>query len=397
MRKISTTRMLVIVGLYSLFANFAHPITPTVIQNLGLHDYMFGVAFAAMSLTNFLFSPFWGKLSTRYGSAKVASFCFVGYGIGQFMFMVATTEFTIVLARLVSGLFTGGVMVNQLIYLMENSPLDKRAQNLAYNATIMAVVSAFGFLVGGYLGDISIELAFMAQVIGLVAVGFINWLALADKEAESVEPFAEIIKQSNPFKVVVDAKHLINSFLIVFFIVTITTSFASTCYEQCFNYFIKDQYNFPPSYNGLLKAVVGFITLAANSTICMWLLRKTDIKKSLVYVLVVCFAMMVSIVLVQDMFTFIVINVVFFGFNAVYLPLIQAVLAEISKKDSGVLVGLFNSMRSLGMVLGSLFAGFIYAVGPRMSFVSAAIAFAIAIVAAYINYRQSKRTEIDLS
>ena len=389
MRKISINRMFMIIGLYSLFANFAHPITPTVIQNLGLHDYMFGVAFAAMSLTNFLFSPFWGKLSTRYGSAKVASLCFVGYGIGQYMFMVANTEFTIILARLVSGLFTGGVMVNQLIYLMENSALDKRSQNLAINATIMAVVSAFGFLVGGYLGDISLELAFMSQVIGLIAVGILNFFILEDKEAESVEPFKEIIKQSNPFKVVMDAKHLINSFLIVFFIVTVATSFASTCYEQCFNYFIKDQYNFPPSYNGLLKAIVGFITLAANSTICMWLLRKTDIKKSLIYVLVVCFVMMVSIVLVQDMFIFIAINVIFFGFNAVYLPLIQAILAQISKKDSGVLVGLFNSMRSLGMVGGSLFAGFIYALGPRMSFVSAAIAFAIAIGAAYINYKQS--------
>ena len=39
----------------------------------------------------------------------------------------------------------------------------------------------------------------------------------------------------------------------------VATSFATTCYEQCFNYFIKDQYGFPPSYNGLLKAAVGII------------------------------------------------------------------------------------------------------------------------------------------
>lgn len=31
---------------FNLAANFAHPVTPTVIQELHLHDYMFGVALA---------------------------------------------------------------------------------------------------------------------------------------------------------------------------------------------------------------------------------------------------------------------------------------------------------------------------------------------------------------
>ena len=57
----------IISAFQSLAANFAHPATPTLIQNLGLNDYMFGVAFAGMSLTNFLFSPFWGKISDQIG------------------------------------------------------------------------------------------------------------------------------------------------------------------------------------------------------------------------------------------------------------------------------------------------------------------------------------------
>ena len=42
---------------FNLAANFAHPVTPTVIQELHLHDYMFGVALSAMMTVNFLFSP----------------------------------------------------------------------------------------------------------------------------------------------------------------------------------------------------------------------------------------------------------------------------------------------------------------------------------------------------
>ena len=38
----------IINGMFNLAANFAHPITPTVIKNLALGDYMFGGAYVAM-------------------------------------------------------------------------------------------------------------------------------------------------------------------------------------------------------------------------------------------------------------------------------------------------------------------------------------------------------------
>ena len=48
-------------ALFNLASSFAHPVTPTVIQDLHLPDYMFGLALAVMMTTMFLFSPFWGN------------------------------------------------------------------------------------------------------------------------------------------------------------------------------------------------------------------------------------------------------------------------------------------------------------------------------------------------
>ena len=100
--------------------------------------------------------------------------------------------------------------------------------------------------------------------------------------------------------------------------------------------------------------------------------------------------MMMSIVVLDKVVPFIIMNVVFFGFNAVYQPLIQAMISKLSDKDDGIMVGLFNSMRSLGMVGGSLFAGFIYEVGPKLSFVFSAMAFLIAIAATFAMNRKMK-------
>lgn len=382
--------MYLLMGLYFIVANFAHPITPTFIQNLGLNDYMFGVAFAAMALTNFLFSPFWGKLASNVGSTRIISFGFIGYAIAQGIFGLATTEAGIVVGRLLAGLFNGAIIVNQMIYIMDNSTLENRGRNLAISATITSVVSPFGYLIGGVLGDYSIPLTFTIQVIGLLIVGIINWFVLDDKPIKDKQPLKELVKDSNPVRIVIDAKSLLTPVLISFFVVAIATSFASISYDQSFNYFIKDQYGFPPSYNGFLKAIVGFITLIANSTICMWLLRKTDINKSIIYVLSICLAMMISIVMINDIVPFIIINVIFFGFNAVYLPLMQSILAKFNRSEGsgGVLVGMFNSMRSFGMVGGSLFAGFIYTVGPKLAFVFSGVAFFVSVVFAYICYVQ---------
>lgn len=368
-------------GLYSLVANFAHPITPTFIQDLGLHDYMFGVAFACMAITNFAFSPFWGKISKSIGASRLMGICFLGYAFAQGLFGSATTELQIGIARMVGGFFIGGITVNQILYIMENSEEGKSGQNLATNVTINVVVAAFGYMIGGFLGNMSIPLTFLIQVIGLAVNGILYWVLLKDAEVQREKlTFKEVLHNSNPFQAILDARSIMTYVIALFLIICVSTQFATTCYEQCFNYFIKDQYGFPPSYNGILKAAVGLITMLANSTICVYLMKKTNIFKSLIPVLSVCFAMMVSIIVLDKVIPFIIMNVVFFGFNAVYQPLLQAMISKFPDKDNGIMVGLFNSMRSLGMVGGSLFAGFIYEIGPKLSFVYSALAFLIAIV-----------------
>ncbi|NCC54699.1 MAG: MFS transporter, partial [Erysipelotrichia bacterium] len=94
-------------ALESLAANFAHPITPTLIKQLALPDYAFGVLFAGMAFTNFLFSPLWAKQVRKLGSKKVLGICCVGYGFGQAMFALMKTLPTILCARLLSGFFVG--------------------------------------------------------------------------------------------------------------------------------------------------------------------------------------------------------------------------------------------------------------------------------------------------
>ena len=95
----------IINGMFNLAANFAHPITPTVIKNLALGDYMFGVAYGAMMGLNFLFSPFWGKLNEQINSKTTMLICGIGYAVGQILFWQSTSQTTLIFARMFSGFF----------------------------------------------------------------------------------------------------------------------------------------------------------------------------------------------------------------------------------------------------------------------------------------------------
>ena len=382
----------VLIALESLAANFAHPITPTLIKNLELPDYSFGLLFAGMAFTNFLFSPFWAKQVKRMGSRKVLGICCIGYGVGQAMFAISKTLPIILCARLLSGFFVGGIMVSFLTYIIHQTTVENRGKYLALSATFTTVFAAFGYLIGGFTGVVSIPVTFAMQSITLITAGILFYLVLED-DHEIVSGRLNIWKEANPFQAFIDSKKFMTITFAVLFFAVFLTSTATTAYDQNFNYFIKDQFNFNSSYNGMLKAVVGFISLFANTTLCIWIMRKTDVKRSVSIVLGCAGAALIMITLLDDILPFILVNILFFALNAIYIPLLQDMCASAAKEeDSNMVMGFYNAMKSLGMIAGALFAGFIYAAGPKLSFLFAGIFFLISMLATLWYYKRIQKS-----
>lgn len=381
-KSISFKRFFILGAFYIIFANFAHPVTPTYFKLLGLGDYMFGVAYAAMALGTFLFSPLFARLASKYGVVKVSGLCLIGYGLAQLWFGMVHSEITITIARFMAGACVSGVSVGQLVYVLKNADDSKRGLYLGYVATLHAVISPFGYLVGGIIGDISLMGDFILQALGLALVGVCYFIFLDSKETDIQEN-----KSLNPFKAFIDARELMSKVVIAFLLTSVFVSFATNCYEQCFNYYIKDVYDFPATYNGLLKAGVGFIALFTNMIIAAYILSKTNVYRSIIYLLGICGIMMLGIIILDNMIVFIILNVVFFGVNAMNQPLLQNMLSSIKTKSDGDFVGIYNALWSFGVVLGALFAGILYMFGPKLSFIACLLAYILAMISSYKLYK----------
>lgn len=356
-------------------ANIAHPVTPTLINNLNLPDYSFGLFFAGMSFTNFLFSPMWAKLVEKFGSKKVLSSCCIGYSICQWMFACFTLVQTIMIARLLAGFFLGGIMVSYLTHTIYLSNMKNRGRNLAYMATVTTVFSTFGYFVGGMLGEISVKTAFAAQVLVLFTSGLLFYL-LVEPDGDSKKTF-HWKTDANPFRAFCLPKEFRTKAFVLIFICVLLTSTGTTGYDQTFNYYLKDVYAFSTSYNGIIKAVTGVISFVFNMTICIWLFKHTDIKKSGIVVLLGCGVSIMFSVFVTSISWFIVCILIFFGLNAIYIPLVQELCV---KEDEGTtLAGMYNAMKSLGMIVGALYAGFVYEIYEKLPFIIAGVLFFISV------------------
>lgn len=395
-RKASVKYLFVFIVLYGLAANLAHPVTPAFIQSLKLHDYMFGVAFACMSFSSFLFSPFWGKLTKNVGCVRILAVGYMGYSVCQALFCFSTTEVGIGVARALAGIFIGAISVSHIIYVVQNSSDENRGQNLAVSATLQAVTSPFGYMAGGLLGDIHIKFPFYVQIAALFLLGILYLVFVEDGKDIKREKTAlrTVVKESNPLLVFFNSRKIITVSVLFFLFLAVSAAFGTTCYEQCFNYYLREQLNFPPSYNGLVKAVIGLIALFANSTICIWLMKKTDTRKTIVPVFAVCFASLVMVFVSPNGLVFAVFNIVFNAVNAVYQPLLQAIITYFKNTDNDILVGLYNSMKALGQVGGSLLAGLVYAAGPKLSFLIAGLAFLASMIFAIACSRTFQRQSV---
>lgn len=373
--------------LFNLAANFAHPVTPAFIVERQLDSSMFGIAMAAMLSMNFLFAPFWGQLCNYVPTKRIQLITAVGYAIGQFLFLQARTEAMVIPARMFSGVFAGGAFTAFSNYVVNTAADAKeRGRNLTIMVTTQSVASACGYFVGGMLGVISTETAFIFQIGCLILSGILFALICEDDTPYKHIPEVPLsLKEANPFRAFASAQKYMTPMLVLLFAIVAISSIGQNSYEQCFQYYIKDQYGMSSAYNGTFKAVIALVTLVLNATVCVSLQQKTDVNKTFVYILLACSVLISSILIFSEKLLFVAVYILYSGLSVIRLPLLQSLIAGRSTPESrNNLMGFHQSMNSLGGIFGALFAGLIYGQGPKLPFVLAFWAYALATAVAFL-------------
>ena len=370
--------------LYIFTSNFIHPITPTLIQDLNLPDYMFGLMPAATLLFMFLFSPFWGKITAIISSRNTFLITSFGYAVAQAALAFCTQPGTMLAMRSLAGFFSSGRFVAFLTYVINTGKSEDQPKFLTYTATIQAVAAPFGYLAGGVLGEWSIigTIFVHAGAVAFCGVLF-RLICVADHTVETKLPLRDIVKDSNPLQAILDGRHFMTKAFALLFAVNALMNVGNFCFDHAFNYYLKDQLHLTSSYNGIIKAAVGFVSFVANMSLCMWILHKTNVKKSMISVALFCTLAAAGVLLLPNMAVYVACSIMVYAGYSISLPLVQHMSAEESDPaQKNLVMGFYNATKWMGSVIGSLTAGLLYSFHAQLPFAAAAAAYGVSILAA---------------
>lgn len=373
---------MIIEALYACFQGLVHPITPTLFKSLNFPDYVFGIVFASTATGMFIFSPMWGRLGDRIGHSRVFSIALPIYAVSQVAFGLSKTPVMAVITRFFSGLSGGGAQVVALAYIVNVTTDENRGKIMSYYAAISTVSMSMGYFIGGVVGSISMSAVFAIQAIALCSAALMTFILVGEpdvKESKYVQtPYISTIS---------DIRNKLPKTLIIMLSVAFLASISSTSFDNSFNYYIKAELDLPSTYNGVIKAVTGIVGLIANFTINIYLIKRTNLKKSVIVILGLCMIFPLLTPFTSSISLFFMCSLAYYTSNAIYSPIQQVLVMESAdEKTSGIISGIFSSVRSMGMIIGSLSSGFLYSINSKLPFFTTALAFALGAAVCIFNY-----------
>lgn len=365
--------------LMTISMNLGHAVTPSLLTSLNMGSHVFGISFAAMCTTNFIFALVWSNIAHTSKKTRILLISGLGYGLAQLIFAYAQSEYVIYFARLLSGVFAGGFQVGFLSYIVNEAAHEDQARYITYSSIVVSVGAALGFFIGGFLGDISVRLTFYVQILLSSGMGILFYLVLGPLEDIKESFDLNVIKKSNPIAIIKDAKPLIKEFTLVLLSSVLVAAMAVTLFDQSFGYYVKEAFNFLPSQFGMVKATTGVLALIFN----IYLIRRkiSNQRMVLTTVLIIMTVFSVLISLQTSMWIFVIMGLIWFGSDTVLIPVMQNLFVQNRKtpEEGNQLAGVYNAFNMLGRILGALLTSLIYSIDPRATFFVAGILFFLAL------------------
>lgn len=358
-------KVVIIIAIMTMTAfinNFAHPVTPELVESIGYGSLLLGVLFAAMSFSNFLLAPFWGKFSDKYGRKIFMVIAPIGYGLSQIGFGYSTDPYIIIGFRLIAGGFSCASFVAGMAYLIDVSDPGKRTKIIAFYTAITGFVATLGYLFGGLIGDKDYHFTFIAQGILSILSSIIILYFLKEAFVKTQ------VASSNILKDLLKYRKTVVPFLLV---ITMLTSFISIGFNNNFNSYMKFVLDLGPKSLGIIMAITGLIGLIMNIIIFPFIKRKfNDYYTLMISIFFIFTSLAVAMYFEENHFNVtIMVLIIFFAFLALYRPILQSILSKVGNAN-GEIMGLNSAFKALGNVGGSFYAGLVFAINVNVSIYS---------------------------
>ncbi len=365
------------------------PIVPLLSKNFGATALQSGLLMSVYSLMQFVFAPFWGKLSDRSGRRKILLFCLLGEALSYLLFAYARDLNLLFAARIMAGFFAASISTASA-YISDVTDIKNRSKNMG----LIGAAFGLGFLIGPAVGGLLISVGqnfstdphFGTSFAALCVAGlFIATLIFAYfKLDESLKPENQSTPKKDNFiirlKNISSAIHrpIVGPLMGVYFI----SSFSMAMMEATLILYMADLYQWTVREVSYGFAFIGLIAVFNQGFLVRKILPKVGESRLILSGLVL---MTVSFALTADGSSLTILAVAMtllaFGNGFVNASTLGSISVLAKENEQGFILGSTQSMASLGRIIGPALGGFLYVYGKSYPFVASSItAFVGAVV-----------------
>ena len=137
------------------------PLLPFWTTSLGASAIIFGILLASYSLFQFIFAPFWGRLSDRIGRRPVILVGLTGTFISFILLFITALWFNsiemIFVSRIIGGIFTASTLPTSQAYVSDTTTGADRTKSYGLLGAGMALGFTLGPAAGGILAGAKIN------------------------------------------------------------------------------------------------------------------------------------------------------------------------------------------------------------------------------------------------
>ena len=302
----------------------------------------------AYALAQFIFAPFLGNLSDRFGRRPVLLISLLGFTANYIFLYFADTITLLFIGRILSGI-TGASITTASAYIADISTDKNRAQNFGMIGAAFGLGFILGPVLGGFLGHYGERVPFLAAAV----LCFLNWLYGLFVLPESLDkahrkPFE--LKKANPIGAFAFLRKIPNVGKLILVLTLIYVSQHSI--NSVWNFYTMEKFGWTTRMVGISLGVLGLLMGLVQAGLIRLTKKWLGDEKS-VYWGLLLYAVGLFLLAIASESWMIFVFLIPYSLAGIAGPSLQSIItAKVALNDQGKLQGALTSLMSLTSVVG---------------------------------------------
>ncbi len=352
------------VFIYLLGFGMIIPIIPMISTQYGASPFQTGLLLSIYSAMQFIFSPFWGRLSDKYGRRPILLACLFGEIFAYLFFALSRSLETIFIARALSGFF-GASISTASAYISDITATNERSKGMALIGAAFGLGFLFGPALGGGLtvwaqhlsADPFFRTSFSSYWVSFLCLvtfvyAYFNLQESLNKDVVQAKKLSRLKSITKYF-----SEPVVGPLIFVFFL----SSFAMSTMEATLVLYMKDKFGWGLTEVSFGFAYVGLMIVLTQGFLVRRLIPKYGERNILRIGLILMAMGFCGIAAAQSIFalaltqTFLALGVGFVNPST-----LGSISLLANPNEQGSVLGTTQSMASLGRIVGPALGGALY-------------------------------------